>query len=266
MERLKDKIVLVTGATSGIGLACVKLAISENATAIILSGRDEIKGKKILKTLDKRCEFIKLDVRFEQDWENAMKLISAKYGVLDILINSAGISGTKLKDQALGLEETSLESWREVHQTNLDGIFIGCKSAMKLLAVSKAAAIVNVGSRSGINGRYDRIAYGSSKAALSNITRSIAIYATSKNYNVRCNSVLPSTILTPVWGPILGDSDNYDQIQLNKFSEKIPLKRFGMPEEVANAIIFLASDEASYITGTELIVDGGSSASDCLRN
>ena len=266
MGKLNGKIVLITGATTGIGLACVKLAILEDAAAIILSGRDEIEGEEVLKTLDKRCIYIKLDVRLEKDWKKAINMINVKYGVLDVLINNAGITGTKLEDPALGLEETSLESWREVHSTNLDGIFLGCKSAMKLMADSAGGAIVNVGSRSGINGRHDRIAYGSSKAALSNITRSIAIYAASKDYNVRCNCVLPSTILTPVWEPIFGETDHYNQERLDLFSEKIPLKRFGKPEEVAQAIIFLASDDASYITGAELIVDGGSSASDSLRN
>ncbi len=266
MERLNGKIILITGATTGIGLACVKLAIRENAAAIILTGRDETKDKKIFKTLDQRCEYIKLDVRLEKDWENAINLISGKYGRLDILINNAGITGTKLTDKALSIEETSLESWREVYRTNLDGVFLGCKSSMQLMAASVGSSIVNVGSRSGINGRHDRVAYGSSKAALSNMTRSIAIYAAHKNYNIRCNCVLPGTILTPAWAPIFGEGDQLDQKQLDHFSEKIPLKRFGKPEDVASAIIFLASDEASYITGAELIVDGGSSAKDSLRN
>jgi 3(or 17)beta-hydroxysteroid dehydrogenase len=134
------------------------------------------------------------------------------------------------------------------------------------MSKSGRASIVNVGSRSGINGRHDRFAYASSKAALSTLTKSTAIYATSKNYDVRCNLVLPSTILTPMWDPLLEENENGSLVIPEKYIEKIPMKRFGKPEEVANAIVFLASDDSSYITGAELIVDGGTSASDSLRN
>lgn len=266
MDRLKDKIILVTGATSGIGMACVNMAVREGAAGIILSDHQEVRWKELCANMDERCEFIKLDVRKECDWEYAIDYISSKYGRLDVLINNAGITGTKLESPALGLEETSLESWREVQSVNLDGVFLGCKTAMKLMALSGNASIVNIGSRSGINGRHDRIAYASSKAALSNLTRSVAIYAAYRNYSVRCNLVLPSTILTPMWEPVLGSMVAFDKNLLEKFSEKIPMKRFGKPEEVAHATIFLASDESSYITGAEIVVDGGATASDSLRN
>lgn len=262
MDRLKDKIMLVTGATSGIGMACVNMAVREGAASIILSDHQEMRWKELCSKMDEKCEFIKLDVRKESDWEYAIDYISLKYGRLDVLINNAGITGTKLENPALGLEETSLESWREVQSVNLDGVFLGCKTAMKLMALSGKASIVNIGSRSGINGRHDRIAYASSKAALSNLTRSVAIYAAYRNYSVRCNLILPSTILTPMWEPLLESDNNF----LEKFSEKIPMKRFGKPEEVAHATIFLASDESSYITGAEIVVDGGAAASDSLRN
>jgi NAD(P)-dependent dehydrogenase (short-subunit alcohol dehydrogenase family) len=265
MGRLKNKIVLITGATTGIGLACARLAVKEQAAGVILSDYKDEKWKVISDSMDVRCEFLQLDVRLEEDWKIAITYIKTKYGKLDVLINNAGITGTKLKDQALGLEETSLESWREVHSINLDGIFLGCKTAMNLMTFSEAAAIVNIGSRSGVISRHDRIAYGSSKAALSNLTRSIAIYATTKNYKVRCNLLLPSTILTTTWEPVLGKINNGDHESYKRFSDKIPMKRFGKPEEVANAAIFLASDEASYITGAEIIIDGGASAIDYLR-
>ena len=266
MTKLNDKIVLITGSTGGIGLACAKLALKENAARIIISDQHPTDRKEILSSLGEKCEFIQLDVRSETDWENAIKSIDSKYGRLDVLINNAGITGTKLKSQALGLEETSFESWKEVLSVNLDGIFLGCKAAIKLMSKSKTSSIINVGSRSGINGRHDRIAYASSKAALSTLTKSVAIYATSKNYNVRCNLVLPSTILTPIWTPVLEKGEDGKEKLPDIYTEKIPMKRFGTPEEAAQAIIFLASDGASYITGAEIIVDGGTSASDSLRN
>jgi 3(or 17)beta-hydroxysteroid dehydrogenase len=266
MGRLDNKIVLITGSTSGIGLASAELALRENAARVILSNQIGNSNKAMLDSLGDNCELIKLDVRSEKDWEAAIGLIESKYRRLDVLINNAGITGTKLKSQALGLEETSFESWKEVLSVNLDGIFLGCKSAMKLMSNSAGTSIVNVGSRSGINGRHDRIAYASSKAALSTLTKSIAIYATTKNYNIRCNLVLPSTILTPMWEPLLEKKDDGSVELPEKYAEKIPMKRFGKPEEVANAIIFLASDDSAYITGAEIIVDGGTSASDSLRS
>lgn len=266
MGRLDNKIVLITGSTSGIGLATAQLALKEKAAQVILTNHKGLITDEMAPLLSDNCKFIKLDVRSETDWEEANGIIESKYGRLDVLINNAGITGTKLKSQALGLEETTFESWKEVLSVNLDGIFLGCRSAMKLMSKSGQASIVNIGSRSGINGRYDRIAYASSKAALSTLTKSIAIYATSKNYNIRCNLVLPSTIHTPMWDPLLEEKENGIFELPEKYREKIPMKRFGKPEEVANAIIFLASDDSSYITGAEIIVDGGISASDSLRN
>jgi 3(or 17)beta-hydroxysteroid dehydrogenase len=266
MGRMDNKTVLITGSTSGIGLATAKMALHEKAARVILSNQKGLITEEMAGLLGDNCEFIKLDVRSESDWEDAVGMIASKYGRLDVLINNAGITGTKLKNQALGLEETSFESWKEVLSVNLDGIFLGCKSAMKLMSKSGSASIVNVGSRSGINGRHDRIAYASSKAALSTLTKSIAIYATSKNYGIRCNLVLPSTILTPLWDPLLEEKENGLFELPEKYTEKIPMKRFGKPEEVAKAILFLASDDSTYITGAEIIVDGGTSASDSLRN
>lgn len=266
MGRLDNKIVLITGSISGIGLASAKLALNENAAHVILSSHTELITAEMAPLLGDNCEFIRLDVRSEKDWEEAIAMIESKYGRLDVLVNNAGITGVKLKSPALGLEETTLESWKEVLGVNLDGIFLGCRSAMKLMSKSGLASIVNVGSRSGLSGRHDRIAYASSKAALLTLTKSIAMYAASKNYNVRCNLVSPSTILTPIWDPLLEEKEKGIFELPEKYIEKIPMKRFGKPEEVAKAILFLASDDSTYITGTEIIVDGGSSASDSLRN
>lgn len=258
MGRLDNKNILITGALSGIGLATAKRAIKENAKTVILTDDKVEKAKEVLDELGERCRFLKLDVRSETDWENALIHVKEEYGHLEVLINNAGITGTKFEDFSPDLENTSLKNWREIHKVNLDGVFLGCKTFMPLLIESKNSSIVIIGSRSALFARKDRIAYGSSKSALSNLNRSIAMHGSSDNRQVRCNMVLPSTIDTAIY--------NTSNQAHEALKNKIPLQRFGSAEEVANAIVFLASDEASYITGTSLVVDGGSSAQDTLRS
>ncbi|MBT3546571.1 MAG: SDR family oxidoreductase [Flavobacterium sp.] len=262
MGRFDNKTILITGALSGIGLACAKRAVEENAKAIILTDLQEGKAEDTVRLLGKKCRFIKLDVRKEKDWKHVHMYVKDYYGHLDVLINNAGITGVNIDLNQNGLEGTSLEKWRAVHHVNLEGVFLGCKIFMPLMAKSKNASIVNIGSRSALFSRHDRIAYGSSKAALSSLTRSVAMHATLNNYNVRCNIVLPSTIQTSIYENIIENSKD----TLSKILEKIPMKRFGSAIEVANGVVFLASDEASYITGTELLIDGGASAQDILRS
>ncbi len=265
MNRLRNKIVLVTGALSGIGLAFARLAAAEGAEAVLLTDLNSAKPTDVLLSSGNQCIYEKLDIREEKDWQLVMNFLAKKYGRLDVLVNNAAITGTGLSDRALGLDNTSLNSWREVFQTNLEGIFLGCKTAMELMSQSAGASIVNVGSRSGTTGRHDRIAYSTSKAALLNLTRSVAMHTMARSYNIRCNLVVPSTILTPLWDKAGSNHGAASHELIKKISKKIPMRRFGQPEEVANAILFLASDEASYITGTSLLVDGGATAEDLLR-
>lgn len=257
MGRLDNKNILITGALSGIGLATARRAIKENAKTVILTDYKVDSAEEILQDLGDRSQFLKLDVRNETDWQAALKKVEEKFGHLDVLINNAGITGTKFEDFNNNLEETSLKNWREIHKVNLDGVFLGCKTFMPLLSKSNNSSIVIIGSRSALFSRKDRIAYGSSKSALSNLNRSVAIHGSSENREVRCNIVLPSTIHTAMY-----DAGNLD---LQAIKNKIPMKRFGLANEVANAVVFLASDEASYITGTSLVIDGGASAQDILR-
>jgi NAD(P)-dependent dehydrogenase (short-subunit alcohol dehydrogenase family) len=182
-----------------------------------------------------------------------MEEVQKKFGKLDILVNNAGIMGYEKGMGPQDPENASLESWHKVHAVNLDGTFLGCKYAIKTMK-NHGCSIVNMSSRSGVVGVPTAAAYASSKAAIRNHTKSVALYCAQKSYNIRCNSVHPAAILTPMWDPMLGEQR---EANMKKLSHQTPMKRFGTPEEVAYAVLFLASSESSYMTGSELTLDGG---------
>jgi NAD(P)-dependent dehydrogenase (short-subunit alcohol dehydrogenase family) len=153
-------------------------------------------------------------------------------------------------------EHTSLASWHYIHAINLEGVFLGCKYAIRLMKAGRGGSIINMSSRSGMVGVPNAVAYASSKAAIRNHTKSVALYCAEKNYSIRCNSIHPAAILTPLWDPILGE-EQHKETAIAKMTQYIPLKRMGEPIDVAYAALYLASDEASFVTGTELVVDGG---------
>jgi len=195
-------------------------------------------------------------VRKEADWQVAMSFIIEKYGKLDVLINNAGIEQPTGSANLQDPEFTSLADWRDVHQVNVDGVFLGCKHAISLMKSNNNAAIVNIGSRSGLVGVPTSAAYSSSKAAIRNYTKTVALYCATKKYPIRCNIIHPAAILTSMWDRELGtDEHREDRAQI--FSQHIPLKRMGTPKDIAYAALYFACDESQFVTGTELIVDGG---------
>ena len=247
--RAEGKVVLVTGSADGIGRAIAALFAEEGAR-VIVSDINETLGLETAKSLG--GIFIKLDVSDEVSWREAMERISKECGRLDILVNNAGIIGGKGPQDP---ENASLDDWRLVHKINLDSVFLGCKYAIKAMK-EKGGSIVNMSSRSGIVGVPGASAYASTKAAIRNHTKSVALYCASKGYKIRCNSVHPASIMTAMWKKMLGEGAQFDE-NLKKHCQEIPMGRFGTPEEVARAVLFLASDESSYTTGSELSVDGG---------
>ncbi|TNE68105.1 MAG: SDR family oxidoreductase [Bacteroidetes bacterium] len=267
MDRLNDKIILITGATGKIALAFAKTALLENPRAVILTGIDDVKGRELAQELGAKCLYLHLDVTRQIDWESVLAFVKKKFGSLHVLVNNASITGTQLEPPMLGLEDSSLTSWQTVIQNDLDSVFLGCREAIDIMKDSGlSCSIVNIGSRSGLVARPDRMAYAAAKAAVVNLTKSVAIYCAERRYDIRCNIVLPSTILTEMWEPVLGNAEHFNEELCQEFAQRIPLRRFGKPEEVAKVILFLASDESSYITGAEIIVDGGAQAQDVLRS
>lgn len=197
-----------------------------------------------------------LDVRHEDTWRELTEKIVEAHGQLDIVVNNAGITGFEDGFVAHDPENATLDAWRKVHETNLDGVFLGCKYAIKAMRITGEGSIINISSRSGLVGIPTAAAYASSKAAVRNHTKSVALYCAQQNMKVRCNSIHPAAILTPMWEPMQGNGPEREA-NMAAFVQDTPLRRFGLPEEVACVAVMLASDESSCLTGTEINIDGG---------
>ncbi|RXT03914.1 SDR family oxidoreductase [Ammoniphilus sp. CFH 90114] len=259
--RVTGKIVLITGATSGIGEAASRHLINEGAR-VVLTDVNEEKGIKLAEQLGKDAYFMRLDVKYESEWKNVIEKIIQQFKRLDVLINNAGITGFQEKSTVLqDPENASIESWHAVHAVNLDGTFLGCKYGIRAMKET-GGSIINISSHSGMVGVPHAAAYASSKAAIRNHTKTVALYCAEKNYNIRCNSIHPGAIFTPIWEPVIGTGELREK-NIKNYTKNIPLKRFGTVEEVAFSIVYLASEESAYTTGIELVIDGGMLAGSC---
>lgn len=263
MKKFENKICLITGAGSGIGKAIATLFANEGGQ-IYISDVNDTKGKETVEGIlatGGKADFVHLDVSKEEEWVNAIAEIEKKSRRLDVLINNAGIIGFERAEWGpQDPENASLESWKLIHAINADGTFLGCKHAISLMKKTSieghGASIVNMSSRSGMVGVPTAAAYASSKAAVRNHTKSVALYCASKNYNIRCNSLHPAAILTPMWDIMLGEGEAREK-GIKDLSAGIPLGRLGTPGDIAEAALFLASDSSTYMTGSEVVLDGG---------
>jgi 3(or 17)beta-hydroxysteroid dehydrogenase len=256
MQRLASKIALITGGTQSIGAAIAGLFNQQGAQVIITGRKPVAEASAIANKIGANVSYLQLDVTKEQDWHAAMSYIQKEFGKLDILINNAGIEYPFDTIALQNPEHCSLADWQAVHHVNLDGIFLGCKFAIAMMKANLNSAIVNIGSRSGLVGVPSSAAYSSSKSAIRNYTKTVALYCANNHYPIRCNIIHPAAILTKMWDKEFGADEKTTQ-RIAEFSKNIPLKKMGTPEDIAYAALFLASDEAQFITGTELIVDGG---------
>ncbi len=249
MPRLVGKTCVITGAARGIGRAIAEAFHAEGAS-VIVTDKDEAAGQAVATELG--CRFERLDVSCEDDWER----LAVVAPTADVVVNNAGITGFEENPVAHDPEHATLKEWRAVHRVNLDGAFLGCRYAIRAMKARGAGSIINMSSRSGLVGVPAAAAYASSKAAIRNHTKSVALYCAQQGWRIRCNSLHPAAILTPIWEPMLGTGPDRHQ-RMAALVADTPLKRFGTPDEVAALAVLLASDEATYITGTELNIDGG---------
>lgn len=188
----------------------------------------------------------------EKDWD----LLAAAHPVIDIVVNNAGITGFEDSPGPHDPEHATLAEWHRVHAVNLNGTFLGCRYAIKAMRAKGSGSIINMSSRSGLVGIPGAAAYASSKAAIRNHSKSVALYCAGQGLKIRCNSIHPAAILTPMWEAMIGDSPDRDA-RMAAMVADTPLKRFGTVEEVAAIALLLASDDASYMTGSEIHLDGG---------
>lgn len=248
MKRFEGKVALVTGGAFGMGAATAKLFAAEGAKVVICDLLEDEGKKRIteIETEGGTACFIRLDVTKEEDWEAAIKTVLTQYGALHVLVNNAGISGSGYQDQG------DVKAWEELMSINATGPFLGTKHAAPAIIKSGGGAIVNLSSISGVVGQgYIHPGYNASKGAVRTMTKQSAVRFAKDG--IRVNSVHPGIM------PAMRTSGiTADPVHRKKILEAyVPMKRAGEAIEVAKAVVFLASDDASYITGAELPVDGG---------
>jgi 3(or 17)beta-hydroxysteroid dehydrogenase len=250
MNRVKGKSAIVTGGAGGLGRAQA-LLLSREGARVVVSDTREAEARQVVEEINAQggeAFFLRHDVSKDAEWERVMKETVSRFEKLDVLVNNAGVMIWKK------IEDTSLEEWRWLMSINLDGVFLGTKHAMGVMKKSGGGSIVNISSVAGMIGTLDTSAYHASKGGVRIFTKAAALECSKAGYgyNIRVNSIHPGVIKTPMVGGLLEDED-----KMKTALGWIPMGHFGDPEDVAHGVLYLASDESRYITGTELVIDGG---------
>lgn len=254
---LEGKVALVTGGARGLGLA-FGTGLAQVGARVVLADVLEDDGKVAAASLRERghdVSFIRLDVSSEQDWAAVLDGVKSSHGRLDVLVNNAGIAGGGT------VLDTTLEDWNRTLAINLTGVFLGCKHAIPVIAAGGGGSVINISSIFGQVSDWLVCAYSASKGGVRSLTKNAALMCAEAGLNVRVNSVHPGFIDTPmVKEGVAATPPEIGEPYMARTVGQTPLGRMGMPEDLAGAIVFLASDASRYMTGSEVTVDGGFTA------
>ncbi len=253
--RVEGKVALVTGGANGLGRAIAALLVREGAKTIITDIQEQ-QGRAVAETIG--AVFMPQDVSSEEQWQNLMSAIKSDYGRLDILVNNAGISGPV---ENADPETTSLEDWQKLQVINSQSVFLGCKHGIPLMREAGGGSIINLSSIAALVATPFIAAYGASKAAVRQYTKSVASHCATTGSRIRCNSVHPGQIKTAMHENLINETVRLTGVSAEQaeqqFLSRIPYGEYGEPEDIAYAVLYLACDESKHVTGTQLVVDGG---------
>ena len=245
--RVEGKIALVTGGASGVGRATVELMVKEGAQVVFTDLNVEA-GEALAASVGEKAVFMRQDAASAADWDAVMAMVRARFGRLDILVNNAGVL---IKGS---IEDATLDDWQRLMRVNADSVFLGCKAGLALIKESgDGGSIINMSSIAGIAAKDDYAAYGASKAAISGLTRAVAAHCRRAKYRIRCNSIHPDGVMTPMTAGSYPKGLDPARITI----DGDPMNRACLPEDVAAAILFLADDTSRAVNGIELRVDSG---------
>lgn len=258
-DRVEGKVAIVTGGASGIGRACAERLAAEGAAVVVTDIQDDL-GKQVVVDIEAAggtADYLHHDVTSEDEWIGVVTEVMARHGRLDVLVNNAGIG--------IGgsIVEMSLADWRRQQAINLDGVFLGLKHGIPAMRDTGGGSIVNMSSVAGLKGSAVLAAYNATKGGVRLLTKGVALECAQNRWNVRVNSVHPGIIDTPIWetvGAAMLRPEGQPIDMEARAAMSVPTGVLGKPADVANGVLFLASDESAYITGTELVIDAGLSA------
>lgn len=254
--RVQGKVAIITGGASGIGRGCA-LRLAEQGAHVVLTDIQDDAGHAVVAEVEAAGgsgRFLHHDVTSEDEWRSIVETVGSDHKGLDILVNNAGIGlGSSILDM-------SLADWHRQQAVNLDGVFLGMKHSIPVMRDSGGGSIINMSSVAGIRGYANLAAYNATKGGVRLLTKGVALECAQKRWNVRVNSVHPGIIETPIWETVAPPESREDgeEIDLVARAEAgVPTGVLGQPEDVANGVLFLASEDSAYVTGTELVIDAG---------
>lgn len=250
MGRVQDKVAIITGGASGVGREDALLLAREGARVVITDVNVDA-GEALAREIGDQALFVKHDIASEADWEAVIGTTTDRFGGVDILVNNAAILA-----QAT-IEDTSLELWEKIQKINSTGYFLGCKLGLLAMKDRPSGSIVNMSSMAGIGGVSSFAAYSASKAAVAGLTRTVAAHCRAQLYKIRCNSIHPDGIATPMVFNLHKERGAGPQAHVREKDPKQLQARFCQPADIANLVLFLASDESKFINGAEMRIDNG---------